>query len=360
MRITFVSSHAKQGGSERYLAALVGGLPPDVETDVVALEDGALAIDLAADVIPTGARSPALLLAATRLRRHLSKVRPDVVHANGVKAALVSVLATGGWGPPIVWVKHDFSWDGWLAKAIGRRCRLIVGVSHAVVAGLPTGKVRVVSPGITEPVVDVEDARRTVDSIVPSRPVFALVGRFHPVRGHLELVAAAAHLPQGSFLFVGGDDESQPGWRARVVAAVDTAGLTDRVVMLGHREDALVLLAGSDVAVLPTVADERGMGEEGFGLVAVEAMAVGTPVVGYRSGALPEVLGECGLVVPSGDRTALAQAMVEAVDGDVRTRLVGCGRARARSAFSKERWLAEMVVAYAEVTARRTRRAARR
>ena len=50
--------------------------------------------------------------------------------------------------------------------------------------------------------------------------------------------------------------------------------------------------------------------EEGFGLSAAEALAVEVPVVGYASGALPEVLGDAALLVPTGDTDALASAIV--------------------------------------------------
>ena len=59
--------------------------------------------------------------------------------------------------------------------------------------------------------------------------------------------------------------------------------------------------------VIPSVTSRGGLGKEGFSLVALEAMGVGTPVVAYEYGGPPEVLGECGLLVPPGDRDALAR-----------------------------------------------------
>jgi glycosyltransferase involved in cell wall biosynthesis len=76
--------------------------------------------------------------------------------------------------------------------------------------------------------------------------------------------------------------------------------------------------------------DASGMGAEGFGLVAVEAMAVGTPVVAFAAGALPEVLGDCGVLVPVGDVAALAGAVSEILTDDLRSaELARCGRERA-------------------------------
>ena len=93
LRVMFVSSHDRGGGSERYLERLLELLGPAWVESVASLEDGALARQLQAegvpvDVISTSRRHLSVLLAARRLRRALLRRRPDLVHANGLKAAL--------------------------------------------------------------------------------------------------------------------------------------------------------------------------------------------------------------------------------------------------------------------------------
>ena len=73
-----------------------------------------------------------MVAAALKLRRMLMRRRPAVVHANGVKAALVAVLATPGTGIPVLWLKHDYSWDGPLARAIAARSPPRCAVSGAI------------------------------------------------------------------------------------------------------------------------------------------------------------------------------------------------------------------------------------
>jgi glycosyltransferase involved in cell wall biosynthesis len=68
------------------------------------------------------------------------------------------------------------------------------------------------------------------------------------------------------------------------------------------------LLKSFDVLVLPSVTIVP-LHREQFGRVLIEAMAAGVPVVGSSSGAIPEVIGDAGLVVPERDATALAQAI---------------------------------------------------
>ena len=339
-RVTFVSSHARHGGSERYLERLVEELDDEHVGSIVALEDGPMVERLRArgrdvTVLPTGRRL-SMLPAAFRLRRHLRRTGAGVVHANGVKAALVCVLA----GSRPVWVKHDHSWDGWLARLIGLRCREVVGVSPAVVEvfrTVPRVQVSVVPTGVRVSLVDREAARATVRALVGDRsgPVLTLVGRFHPVKGHLDLLAAAP--PGAVVLFVGDDEPSTPEHSARV----REAAARDGAVVATGRDDALTLLAGSDVAVVPS-------GPEGFGLVAVEAMAVGTPVVAYAAGALPDVVGDAGLLVPPGETAALREALERVLtDTAVRERVVAAGHKRVRTLFDPDRWVEAMRNRYA-------------
>ncbi|MGI8624694.1 MAG: glycosyltransferase, partial [Solirubrobacteraceae bacterium] len=138
MPAAFVGSHAGVGGSERMLELLLAELGPAWIDRVVLLAPGPAVARLAArgveaEVLPIGTRG-GLLTGAWRLRCRLLARPPAVVHANGVKAALVSALALAGTGVPVLWVKHDFSWDGPLARIVATGCAEVVGVSAAVLA----------------------------------------------------------------------------------------------------------------------------------------------------------------------------------------------------------------------------------
>jgi glycosyltransferase involved in cell wall biosynthesis len=92
------------------------------------------------------------------------------------------------------------------------------------------------------------------------------------------------------------------------------------------------------------------MGREGFGFVGLEAMAAGTPVVGYADGALPEVLGDCALLVAPGDRRALRDAILTVLrEPQTRARMVECGRLRVARLFRVERTVAAMKDRYVAV-----------
>jgi len=344
--IVFVSSHARNGGAERYLEALFDVLGPKWIRMVVCLEEGPLAERLRrsrpTEVIPTSGRWTSIVGSAWRLRRLLRETKPDLVHANGIKAAIASLIAATGLRTPVVWVRHDFSFDGRIARLVARRCRLTIGVSEAVARGLTRASVvHTATPALGE--------ATTVELGLPKGArVVSLVGYFHPLKGQLELVETApavlARVPEAQFLFVGGEDPSAAGYLELVRARTRELGLEDSVKFLGHRPDAIDVLRASDVSVVLTL----GHGE-GFGLAALESLAVGTPVVGYASGALPEIVADSGKLVRAGDRTGLAAAVVEVLaDPALREQLSARGRARAREEFSLENWADGMIEAYRE------------
>lgn len=147
--------------------------------------------------------------------------------------------------------------------------------------------------------------------------VVLFVGRIDPIKGIDSLLAAAALLNDAAdtesalapaFLFVGGDldDAGQPvGPLARVAQKAASLGITARCRFVGSQpQDQLPdFYAAADVVAIPSR-------YESFGLVAVEAMACGTPVVASRAGGLAfTVDDDAGLLVPPGNAAALAAAL---------------------------------------------------
>lgn len=363
VRVGFVTAHVIEGGAERQLRDLVGLLGPDWVSRIICLNAGAAVERLrsagyAPDVIPAGASPFAILRAAWTVRRALRATDAQVVHADGVKAALVCAIAGIGTGMPLVWVKHDLSWDGWLARSIACRCFRVVAVSAAV-AGMfgprLQRKVKVIHTGIELHPADRAAGRRLVEQAAggdPHAAAICLVGRFDPRKGHREVLAAAPALADGSpglrILFIGPDDPFHPAYRHQLEGEIATAGLARTVLCLGFRADAVQLIAGCDVLVIPSVADPSGRGVEGFPYTGLEAMSVGTPVVAYAHGGVPEQLGDCGVLVPPADREALRLALAGLLgDASKREQLAECGRRRA-SRFSPEAMVAAFRETYAD------------
>ncbi|MBV9099253.1 MAG: glycosyltransferase family 4 protein, partial [Frankiaceae bacterium] len=188
-------------------------------------------------------------------------------------------------------------------------------------------------------------------------PVLIGVGRLDPAKGFDIAIDVLADVrrshPNARLAVVGGDDPSHPGVGEELVRRAAAAGLGGAVRLLGGRPDAVSLVAGADVLLVTSRAvDRRGTGREGFGLVAAEAVVVGTPVVGFADGATPEVVGNAGLLVAPGDVAALADRVRQVLDdAGVRARLAAAARERA-PLFDVARWADEMAAVYADVVAR--------
>ena len=155
-------------------------------------------------------------------------------------------------------------------------------------------------------------------------PRVGFVGRFEPVKGLGVLLEAFSRLRAPASLVLAGAGSE----RSRLTG--------ERVYVLPpiSNEELPRFLKAIDVLVLPSVTILPAQREQ-FGRVLVEAMAAGVPVIGSSSGAIPEVIGDAGLIVPERDPTVLARAIDSVItDTDLRRRLVERGRQRAQSRFS--------------------------
>jgi glycosyltransferase involved in cell wall biosynthesis len=137
---------------------------------------------------------------------------------------------------------------------------------------------------------------------LPDGPIIVCGSRLAPEKGVDVLIEAFARIEDRAavLLLVGGGSDSD-----KCRALVERLGLGERVRFLGMRDDMHRLLHSATVVVVPTLCDEA------FGLVVVEAMACGKPVIVTAAGAMPEIVdsGRCGLVVPKRDAPALARAI---------------------------------------------------
>ena len=150
------------------------------------------------------------------------------------------------------------------------------------------------------------------------------VGRLLPGKGLNLLGPALARLKSESWrLLVVGDGPERQGFEQSLHAA----GLSDRAVFTGAIDFDQVpeYFHQIDMLVLPT--ETTGRIREQFGRVLVEAMASGVPVIGSTCGAIPEVIGDAGLVFAEGDADALAAVIRRMLsDNELRERLVVAGQ----------------------------------
>lgn len=263
-----------------------------------------------------------------RLPAALAAADPDVVHAHGLKAGLAAALAlrrAPGGARPLAVSVHTLpgpgtpATPGVAASLVRWIHRLAPGaaflpVSGAVAAWLaaalgPGAPLAVLVPPLAPPAaLDPREARRRL-GLPPGIPVVGFVGRLSPEKGLDVLLRAWARARRQlgeARLVVIGDGPRAAAWR-RLSRRLGIAGDCH---WLGRVPDAGALLPAFDLVAIPSR-------REALGLVALEALAAGVPVLAARTGGLPEALGggRFGRLLPPGDVEAWSRALAAALAG---------------------------------------------
>jgi glycosyltransferase involved in cell wall biosynthesis len=216
-----------------------------------------------------------------------------------------------------------------MQRVVARRMARVVTVSEASARairrdfGVAAERIEVIYNGV-----DAEQFRPFPEiRPVPGRVLF--VGNIEdPNKGGRYLLRAMTRVrPEAHLVIVTGGIWDRPA----LDRELDSLGIRHRVTCYQQlsRDDLIRMYATAEVAVSPSVF-------EGFGFPAAEAMACGLPLVAAAGGALPEVVGDAGIVVPARDPWALAEAInVLLGDAALRQHLGRAARQRVRKCF---RW----------------------
>ena len=304
MRIVEVYGGGDGGGAARYMRDVLPGLSRTDEVSFLSLGRDHLA--------PEGADLHRAR--QSRAFAELSRLRPDVLHTHGLRANLLGRIYGRMRGVPVVTTVHSFLAQDYRSRAAAETAllldgatlhlsRLLIAVSAAIAddlvgRGAFASSVVVVPNGIAPPPpADLS----TLPSLVRGRPLLAIASRLHPSKG-IDVALRALPLLPGAQLAVMGEGPE----REALASLAGGLGCGDRVHFLGYRRDLAAIVAAADLMLVPSRA-------EGFGLAALEAMAQGVPVVASDVGALPEVVGEGGVLFRSGDAQDLARAVQAAL-----------------------------------------------
>jgi L-malate glycosyltransferase len=364
MRVLYVNQTADVSGAERSLLALLAGLRGGVEP-LLACPDGTLA-ELAREegiacepILGTQASFRLHPLHTSRglaeigrsslqvrglARRHL----PDLVHANTTRASLLALLARRR-RPPVLAHIRDWAPEGRFSRAVlglvARRADAVVAnsayVAHQFDA-LPLRRpVRVIHNPVDlarfDPAAVNRAAARTEFGLAAGTVALAVVAQLTPWKGQDDAIRALAALRSsgrdaclllaGSAKFSGaGTQYDNLAFERRLHSLAAELGVADRVRFLGERADVPHVLAAADVLLLPSW-------REAFGRIAIEAMAMGVPVVATATGGPAEIVRPRvdGLLLPPRRPEAWARGLEPLVDSaETRARLGSAGRERAR------------------------------
>ncbi|BAJ62207.1 glycosyltransferase [Anaerolinea thermophila] len=306
----------------------------------------------------------------------------DLIHANYWMSGIAAETLKAEWNVPVVTMFHTL---GLMKNRIARSPeemegeyringeRRVLQISDRIIAATlaekaqlqflyqaDEGKIRIVPPGVDTArfyPIPREEACEAI-GIPPEDRMLLFVGRIEPLKGLDTLMRAIAilrecgvqcHVPH--YLAVVGGDPSASGEKlsdemARLQALRRELHLEDLVLFLGKRaQDTLpYYYSAAEVLIMPSH-------YESFGMVALEAMACGTPVVASQVGGLAFLVqdGLTGYVVPDGDPQALSERLrLLLMDGELRQRMGLQAAAYARQ-YAWENIVERLLGVYSEV-----------
>jgi L-malate glycosyltransferase len=385
-RVAYVNHTGAVSGAERVLLNMVRGLDRETyEPLVICPRGGDLerllegcgvpclpmpAIEARFSLHPKQLWRAAVTLtkAISALRRTLPELAPDIVHANTLRAGIVVSIATLGTGCTVVWHIHDnlprHPFSALIrATALLLRPARMIAVSDCTAKAFCgplafKGRIATIHNGtdlsrFPPKGADRLKARRVLG--VPEEAfMVCTVGQICERKGLLELIDAftAAHeqapdmhlVIAGTVVF-----EHERGYFNMLRNATQTPAISQYVHFAGQVQDVSALLQASDLLVL----NSR---EEPFGLVLVEAMSSGTPVLATRVGGIPEIVRdtENGWLVEKGDTAGLARRLIQLSRNKA---LLETAAKRAQNEtcpqFSLEKFQSKLHGFYAELTPKR-------
>jgi glycosyltransferase involved in cell wall biosynthesis len=352
------------GGSDNVLLTFLTHLDrTEFEPVVAVFGEGAFVRELEAlgvrtAVLPPGRlRDPRHMIRSVRMLRDVLRAEDPALILNWLSTAqiyggLSAVLAR--MSSRVVWWQHDLNVrrmtrGGALdqlanlipAAAIGACSR---AAARAQARLRPRRRIIPVHPGIDGDESAVPDSDGAGSIAIPGgRFVVGTIGRLFAWKGHHHVLEAVGILAREghdvhALIVGGGGHRGDSRYERSLRELVAAAGLEDRVSFTGQVPDARSYLVHFDAFVNASAA-------EPFGLVLLEAMDAGVPVVAVDAAGPAEIIesGSTGLLVPSAEARDLAAGLAALMSSDeLRSRLVRDARARREAYFSGERMTREM------------------
>ena len=346
MTILQVATGTSLYGGERILLSLTKHLKKSGHRVIIVSpgkgEFVSVCRELGHEVVVIPLRKTYDLMAVLRISRLIKREKIDIVHSHGLLVNIISRLASYLSGCKIVNTIHVIQhlsnnsrrirnmYYRTLDNFTSRFCRKIITVSDAVKRdllkqGLEEDKLITIPNGIEEnPLGEAIPCLRL--GVPPSGggeddKIVGLVGRIAPLKGHDDFITAAKILttsnPGAKFLIVGEDIAHGGRYLNNLKERVKKDGLEGHVIFTGFVESIRDVMANFAVLTLPAW-------EEPFGLVILEAMSLGVPVVATNSGGVPEIIkdGENGLLIPPRSPGKLSEAILKILNNkNLATRL---------------------------------------
>ncbi len=365
MRILHINSARDFGGGERHTADLANALQRrGHEVFAAASLHSPLVKELkrlpANNIFELPLRNALDVQSAIELARRVRDERMEIIHAHVARDYLLAALASRRTNALLVLTRHLErplkSLHRWTLSRVAR----VIAVSKAVERSLieqkifPPEKIRHIPNGVD--VDRFEGAGRAFDAQrfrrllkIKGQFIVGIAGELREHKGQEDFISAAYIIAQRcrdvDFVIAGDDASPRKEYRAHLERLAAEFDLQARVHFTGWLDDVATFLPALDVFVSSSRV-------EPFGLVMVEAMAAGVPVVATATGGAREIVedGVSGRLVPVRDASLLAEAVIALLEDEEERRRMGeRARERAREHFSLERMVNETEALYREV-----------
>lgn len=353
--ILFVAHSADYYGAEKVLYSIMNHLQKDYEIHVAVPDTGILteklmalpAIHMHHISLPKFTKKPLdhfynLVHFGTFCRNFynlLRRVRPDVVYCNTIRNVL-TVMLSRLLGYCAVWHIHEKNIPGLLGKvfSIIAACFPVrtIFISRYVMQTFVDDYPAVLNKGVIiyNGVEEMESGDALNPPLLPIKhgsqfPVLAVMAQLAPSKRIADTVSAMAAIRRNyptALLLIMGDGILKDEINRQII----DQQLQDNVHLLGYVRDLGRIMPAVDIFLCP-------FEDEGFGLVAIEAMSTKKPVIAAASGGLPEIVedGKTGFLYPVGDITALVEKIKELSSSEMlRTEFGLHGYRRAKEEFS--------------------------
>ena len=344
----------KGGGEKRLLDLMLKSKNSKFEWLVIFQEDGSLVqaiedLGVQVKIIPAGRlrNLPDVFSSAIKISKILRREGVDIVLSWMWKAHIYGFLSSKLSGLPCLWSQLEVPNDSRLKQITTRLPAsgiFINSLASKVILEemCPGTPIRLVYPGVSlddfqvSSLPSILEIRRRL-GLPLEGPLIGIVGRFQRWKGMHVFVESMPKIlqcfPSAHFVMVGGQHSLEPDYEKEIKHQIRRLGLSSQVTLPGAQYNVAQWMKAMDIFV-------HTSNNEPFGIVVVEAMALGKPVIATMPGGPSEIISDetDGLLIPYGDPSCLARAVLRYLDEPAFASQVGAAAQKRARDFSTDQY----------------------
>ena len=305
----------------------------------------------------SGIRSLANTIYIVRLCKVILKEKVDIVHVNNGMNNLESVIAAILLGRKYIVHFHGVEWPGFVQWLLRNHVHKYIVISQYLAEalsenGFPRERMAVIPNPYQEchALSKIGTELRVRYGIEQEDKVFAIVGRIVRWKGHVEFLNAAfiilQAVPDAKALIIGDFSDGDIAYQNKIQKIITDSGYEKRIIMTGYVKDVGSIYSSMDVCVHTSIEPEP------FGLVIIEAMANGVPVIASDRGAPKEIITHDvnGYIVNPDSTQKIAEIAIRLLrDDELRGKIANSARQHVQQHYNEKNYAHAVECIYADV-----------